>query len=111
MAFKVVTLFYISTGSICGFQLHIFTNSFDDSCPSGYGMISHSLTVFQKMYIFYCPFSTVRYVHMFCEYMCACVLMYLNIRGLYQAPSSIAFHLIFFGTGTLTESELTDWLH
>lgn len=45
MAFKVITLFYISTGSICGFQLHIFTNSFDDSCPSGYGMISHSLTI------------------------------------------------------------------
>lgn len=34
---------------------------------------------------------------MFCEYMCACVLMYLNIRGLYQVPSSIAFHLIFWG--------------
>ena len=45
MALKVVTLFYISTGSMCGFQLYIFTNSFDDSCPSGCGMISHSLTI------------------------------------------------------------------
>lgn len=46
---------------------------------------------------------------MFCEYLYACVLMYLNVRGLYQVPSSIAFHLVF-GTGTLPESELTDWL-